>query len=64
MTKRILELRTGLYPDTATLDAALAAAPGDASITRLDVSSLAPDDERAWAAAAEAILAADVTVTA
>ncbi len=63
MTKRILELRTGLYPDTATLGAALASAMGDASVTRLDVSALAPDDERAWAAA-EAILAADVTVTA
>ena len=64
MTKRILELRTGLYPDAAPLDTALAAAGGDASVTRLDVSTLAPDDERAWEAAAEAILAADVTVTA
>jgi hypothetical protein len=64
MTKRILELRTGLYPDTATLGAALASAMGDTDVTRLDVSALAPDDERAWEAAAEAILAADVTVTA
>lgn len=64
MTKRILELRTGLYPDAATLDAALRSGAEDASVTRLDVSTLAPDDERAWEAAAAAILAADVTVTA
>ena len=64
MAKHILELKTGLYPDAATLISALGSGVADTNLTCLDVSGLRPDDDEAWAAAAEAILAADLTVTA
>jgi hypothetical protein len=61
--KRVIELRTGLFPDAETVAAALAASAGSVAVTRLDVSDLAPEDREAWEKAAEAILAADLTVT-
>ncbi|HVZ52694.1 MAG TPA: hypothetical protein VG986_12055 [Pseudolabrys sp.] len=60
--KRVIELKTGLFPDAETVAAALAATPG-VEVVRFDVSGLAADDEEAWKRAAEAILGADLTVT-
>ncbi len=63
MMKRVIELKTGLFPDAETVAAALAASAASVEVTRLDVSALAPEDREAWEKAAEAILAADLTVT-
>lgn len=60
--RRIVELKTGLFPDAETVAAALAATAG-VEVVRLDISGLAADDEEAWKQAAEAILGADLTVT-
>lgn len=60
--KRIVQLKTGLFPDAETVTAALASTAG-AAVVRLDVSGLAAEDEAAWQQAAEAILGADLTVT-
>jgi hypothetical protein len=61
--KRIVELKTGLFPDAETVAAALAEDKDIAEVVRLDVSELAAEDEEAWKKAAEAILGADLTVT-
>ncbi len=61
--RRIIELKTGLFPDAETVAAAIAAGTCKATVTRIDVSGLGPDDSEAWEKAAEAILAADLTVT-
>jgi hypothetical protein len=60
--KRIVQLKTGLFPDAETVAAALAGTAG-ATVVRLDISELAAEDEEAWKRAAEAILGADLTVT-
>ena len=60
--KRILQLKTGLFPDAETVAAALAGTSG-VEVVRLDISGLAADDEQAWQEAVEAILGADLTVT-
>lgn len=60
--KRILQLKTGLFPDAETVAAALASTAG-VDVVRLDISGLAADDDEAWKQAAEAILGADITVT-
>ena len=62
-TTSIIELKTGLFPDAATVAASLAACAKSVAVTRIDVSALGPDDREAWEKAAEAILAADLTVT-
>jgi hypothetical protein len=61
--KRIVELKTGLFPDAETVAAALAEERTSAEVVRIDVSKLAAEDQEAWKKAAEAILAADLTVT-
>jgi hypothetical protein len=61
--KRIVELKTGLFPDAETVAAAIAANAARVEVIRIDVSELAPEDQEAWEKAAEAILAADLTVT-
>ena len=61
--KRIVALKTGLFPDAETVAAALAEDAAIAEVVRLDVSELAAEDEEAWKKAAEAILGADLTVT-
>ena len=61
-TTSIIELKTGLFPDAATVAASLAAWAKSVAVTRIDVSALGPDDREAWEKAAEAILAADLTV--
>jgi len=61
--RRIVELKTGLFPDAETVAAAIAANAARVEVIRIDVSELAPDDQEAWEKAAEAILAADLTVT-
>jgi hypothetical protein len=63
MMKRIVELKTGLFPDAETVAAALAEDKAAAEVVRLDVSELTAEDDEAWKKAAEAILAADLTVT-
>lgn len=63
MMKRIVELKTGLFPDAETVAAALAEDKAVAEVVRLDVSELTAEDDEAWKKAAEAILAADLTVT-
>lgn len=60
---RIIELKTGLFPDAETVAAALAAHAACLEVVRLDVTGLGAEDEEAWKTAAEAILAADLTVT-
>ena len=61
--KRIVELRTGLFPDAETVAAALAEERASAEVVRLDVSEPAAEDEEAWKKASETILGADLTVT-
>ncbi len=61
--KRIVEVRTGLFPDAETVAAAVAASAATVEVTRVDVTGLAPDDEAEWQRAAEAILGADLVVT-
>lgn len=61
--RRIIEMKTGLFPDAETVAAAIAACAAKVEVVRLDVSGLAPDDREAWEKAAEAILDADLTVT-
>ena len=61
--KRIIQLKTGLFPDAETVAAALAATAAKAEVVRLDVSELAAEDQEAWKRAAEVILGADLTVT-
>ncbi len=61
--KRVVELKTGLFPDAETVAAAIAANAASVEVVRLDVSELAPQDLEAWKRAVEAILAADLTVT-
>jgi len=60
--KRIIELKTGLFPDAETVAAALASMAG-VEVVHLDVSGLAAEDDEAWTRAADAILGADLTVT-
>lgn len=61
--RRIVELKTGLFPDAETVAAAIAANTARVEVIRIDVSELAPEDQEAWEKAAEAILAAGLTVT-
>lgn len=61
--RRIVELKTGLFPDAEAVTAAIAASAASVEVVRLDVSELVVDDEEAWNGAVEAILAADLTVT-
>ena len=61
--RRIVELKTGLFPDAETVAAAIAANAARVEVIRIDVSELAPEEHEAWEKAAEAILAADLTVT-
>jgi hypothetical protein len=61
--KRIIEFKTGLFPDAETVTAALAAHAACVEVVRLDVTGLGAEDQEAWKKAAEAILGADLTVT-
>lgn len=61
--KRIVELKTGLFPDAGMVAAALAADATTAEVTRLDLTQLAQDDREGWERAAEVILRADLAVT-
>lgn len=59
--KTILALHTGLFPDAATVTAALDTLAGHAEIRRLDLSR--PQmDAAAWDAVAAAILECDVVI--
>lgn len=59
----ILELKTGLFPDAANVEAAVETLQGTLSVERADTSALQPDDADGWAAVARAILSADLIVT-
>lgn len=60
---KILELKTGLFPDVGTVADAIETLKGDHDVTRMDITGLSPDDEDAWGVVAEAVLAADMLVT-
>lgn len=59
---RILALNTGLFPDQATLDAALRSLPAEHHLRRLDTPSRDAGDE-AWDEVLRTILASDLIVT-
>lgn len=59
----ILELKTGLFPDDATVEKSIATRDGQDQVVRLDMSGLKPDDTGNWDAVATAIASADLVVT-
>ena len=60
--KTIVELRTGLFPDRATVTAALAEPPAGLEVRRFDLTR--PDmDDAAWDEVAKAILGATIVIT-
>ena len=60
---KILEITTGLFPDSTTVIAGVETLRGTNEIEQRDVTGLAPEDEIAWGDVARAILAADLVVT-
>ena len=60
---KIVELKTGLFPDAARVAEAVTETETAHDVERQDVSGLAPDDGDAWAKVAEAVLSADMVVT-
>jgi hypothetical protein len=60
---KIVELKTGLFPDAERVAEAVAQNETAHDIERHDVSGLAPDDAQSWAKVAEAVLSADMVVT-
>lgn len=60
---KIVELKTGLFPDAERVAEAVAETETAHDVERLDVSGTGSDDTGAWARVAEAILAADKVVT-
>jgi len=58
---RVVELKTGLFPDASRVAEALETLDDD--LARLDLSQLDPDDEAAWADVVSAVLGADLIVT-
>jgi hypothetical protein len=61
--KRVVEMKTGLFPDAETVATAVAACAAKVEVTRLDVAGLGLDDEAGWQRVAEVILGADLIVT-
>lgn len=60
---KILQLKTGLFPDADTVGRAVETLQGAHDVTHMDIEDLSPDDEDAWGAVAAAVLAADMLVT-
>lgn len=60
---KIVELKTGLFPDAARVAEAVAEIETAHNVAHLDVSGLGPDDTDPWAEVAEAILSSDMVVT-
>ncbi|MDQ2089747.1 hypothetical protein [Marimonas arenosa] len=60
---KIVELKTGLFPDAGTVEAALAHLRGDQEVERKDLTGLTLESKDAWDDVAGAILAADLVVT-
>lgn len=60
---KIVELKTGLFPDADRVAEAVAHIEPAPDVSRHDVSGLAPDDADGWAKVAEAVLSADMVVT-
>jgi len=56
----VVELQTGLFPDAARVEEALATLD---DVAKFDVSQLDPQDDAAWAEIASAVLGADLIVT-
>ncbi len=59
----ILELKTGLFPDAASLSAAVQTLAHTHTVERWDVTGLSVDDEEGWAMVANTILTAELVVT-
>lgn len=62
MSEKILVLSSGLFPDVATMEAALGELASGNQISRLDLSAEKMDDA-AWDAVVSAITSADRVVT-
>jgi hypothetical protein len=60
---KIVELKTGLFPDADRVAQAITQNETAHDVERHDVSGLAPDDAQSWAVVAEAVLSADMVVT-
>lgn len=60
---KIVEIDTGLFPDAARVDAALAALEDTREVARFDARGLDPNDDPAWEEIAMAVLRADLIVT-
>ncbi|GGD21999.1 hypothetical protein [Sinisalibacter lacisalsi] len=60
---KIVELKTGLFPDANRVAEAVTEIETAHDVERHDVSGLAPEDTQAWADVAEAVLSADMVVT-
>lgn len=60
---KIVELKTGLFPDADRVAQAVTQNETAHEIERHDVTGLAPDDTQSWASLAEAVLSAEMVVT-
>jgi hypothetical protein len=60
---KILELKTGQFPDAALVAQATESLGRENTVEKADVTRLSPDDDEGWAEVARAILAADLVVT-
>jgi hypothetical protein len=60
---KILELRTGLFPDADAVVNAIRTQERAHDVARMDATGLSPNDEDGWAAIAAAVLEADLVVT-
>ena len=61
-TSRVLVLRTGLFPDAGTLEAALETRQADLSVKRIDIAP-ARMDAAQWDSLVKEVLAADKVIT-
>jgi len=60
---KIVELKTGLFPDAERVAEAVTQNEKAHVVERHDVAGLEPDDAQSWAKVAEAVLSADTVVT-
>ncbi len=60
---KLVELKTGLFPDATRVAEAVTTLDGAHEVARIDASQLAPNDDAAWEEIASAVLGADLIVT-
>lgn len=61
---KILALGSGLFPDGATVDAAIRVLEGGGHVvSRIDLGRIVAGDDAAWDAVVDEVLAADTVVT-